>query len=212
MLRHYCRAILSLHQPQISYKFSDIFVNLSNIRFMATSNDKKYDFDYFVIGGGSGGVRSSRIAAQFGARVALAEERKLGQQSFLGFVYIFLNFLGGTCVNVGCVPKKLFCYASHFRELFHDAHAYGWPKTETKLDDHNWKKFIDSKNAEIKRLNEIYEKTQRDNKVTIFKAHASLKDQNTVVVDGKEYTTKYILLAVGGEIVVFLWILKKLIC
>jgi glutathione reductase (NADPH) len=72
-----------------------------------------------------------------------------------------------------------------------------------KLDDHNWKKFIENKNAEIQRLNDIYEKTQKDNKVTIFKAHATLKDQHTVVVEDKEYRSKYILLAVGGEICFF---------
>jgi len=101
-------------------------------------------------------------------------------------------------VNVGCVPKKLFCYASHFRELFHDAQGYGWPKIDMKLDDHNWKKFLESKNAEIQRLNDAYEKTQKDNNVKILKGHASLKDQHTVVVNDQEYTAKYILLAVGG--------------
>lgn len=108
--------------------------------------------------------------------------------------------LGGTCVNVGCVPKKLFCYASHFRELFHDAQAYGWPKIDMDLNDHNWKKFLENKNAEIQRLNDIYEKNQKDNHVNIIKGFATLKDQHTVVVDGKEYTSKYILLAVGGLI------------
>ncbi|CAF0878318.1 unnamed protein product [Adineta ricciae] len=147
------------------------------------NDSQQYDYDYFVIGGGSGGVRSSRIAAKHGARVALAEAKKLG----------------GTCVNVGCVPKKLFCYASHFRELFHDAEGYGWPKVDMKLEDHNWKKFIESKNAEIQRLNNAYEKNQKDNNVTIIKGYAQLKDKNTVVIDGKEYTSKYILLAVGGQ-------------
>lgn len=114
-------------------------------------------------------------------------------------VFIFIR-LGGTCVNVGCVPKKLFCYASHFRELFHDAQAYGWPKIDMDLNDHNWKKLLENKNAEIQRLNDIYEKNQKDNKVNIIKGYATLKDQHTVVVDEKEYTAKYILLAVGGLI------------
>ncbi|CAF3692305.1 unnamed protein product [Adineta steineri] len=151
-----------------------------------SSGNEKFDYDYFVIGGGSGGVRSSRIAGKLGARVALAEEKKLG----------------GTCVNVGCVPKKLFCYASHFRELFHDAHSYGWPKLDMKLEDHNWKKFIESKNAEIQRLNDAYEKTEKDANVKVLKGHATLKDKHTVIVDGKEYTSKYILLAVGGHPVI----------
>jgi glutathione reductase (NADPH) len=165
---------------------------------MSNANEK-YDYDYFVIGGGSGGVRSSRIAAQHGARVALAEAKKLGKHFKCKIsVFFTINFLGGTCVNVGCVPKKLFCYASQFRELFHDAHSYGWPKIDMKLEDHNWKKFLENKNAEIQRLNEAYEKTQKDNHVNIIKGFASLKDQHTVVVNEKEYTTKYILLAVGG--------------
>lgn len=158
-------------------------------RTMSSADNKtatKYDFDYFVIGGGSGGVRSSRIAAQHGAKVALAESNKLG----------------GTCVNVGCVPKKLFCYASQFREQFHDAQAYGWPKVDFKLEDHQWTKFIESKNAEIKRLNDAYEKTQKDNNVQIIKGFASFKDQHTIVVDEKEYTAKYVLIAVGGEPVI----------
>lgn len=111
-----------------------------------------------------------------------------------------LSRLGGTCVNVGCVPKKLFCYASHFRELFHDAHSYGWPKVDFTLADHQWQAFLERKNAEIARLNQIYEKTQTDNKVHLMKGHAQLKDPHTVAVNDKEYTSKYILLAVGGEI------------
>ena len=189
MLGHYYREIF--FRPRASrflYKSRGISGHFLHIRFYSLSkmakSDSKYDYDYFVIGGGSGGVRSSRIAAQHGARVALAEAKKLG----------------GTCVNVGCVPKKLFCYASHFRELFHDAHAYGWPKIDVDLNDHNWKKFLDSKNAEIQRLNDAYEKNQKDNDVKIIKGYATLKDQHTVVVDEKEYTAKYILLAVGGWI------------
>ncbi len=185
MLGHYYRIFFHSQQVHISYKYCRISASLLQIRSMASSSDRQYDYDYFVIGGGSGGVRSSRIASQHGARVALAEAKKLG----------------GTCVNVGCVPKKLFCYASHFRELFHDSYAYGWPKIDMKLDDHNWKKFIENKNAEIQRLNNAYEKTQKDNNVQIFKGHAKLKDQHTVIVNDKEYTSKYILLAVGGKII-----------
>ncbi|CAF0760962.1 unnamed protein product [Didymodactylos carnosus] len=147
-----------------------------------TTENKQYDYDLFVIGGGSGGIRASKISAQNGARVALAEDKKLG----------------GTCVNAGCVPKKLFCYASQFRELFHDASAYGWPTIDFKLNDHNWQKFIKNKNDEIHRLNEMQEKGLRDNNVEITTGHATIKDKHTVVVNGKDYKTNYILVAVGG--------------
>ena len=96
-----------------------------------------YDFDLFVIGAGSGGVRAARMAASFGARVGIAEER----------------YLGGTCVNVGCVPKKLFVYASHFAEEFHDAAGFGWQVGERQFD---WNTLLQNKNTEIERLNGIY--------------------------------------------------------
>ncbi|MEE3158885.1 MAG: FAD-dependent oxidoreductase, partial [Pseudomonadota bacterium] len=97
----------------------------------------QYDFDLFVIGAGSGGVRASRMAAGFGARVAVAEDR----------------YLGGTCVNVGCVPKKLFAYAAHFAEDMEDAAGYGWNLT---ADGFDWPRLVANKNAEISRLNGIY--------------------------------------------------------
>ena len=96
----------------------------------------KYDYDLYVIGAGSGGVRASRMAAQFGARVAVAES----------------TFLGGTCVNVGCVPKKLFVYGSHFHEEFQDAKFYGW---ENKVNQFNWPTLRDNKTKEIEITNPI---------------------------------------------------------
>ena len=96
-----------------------------------------YDYDFFVIGAGSGGVRASRMAASHGAKVAVAEER----------------FLGGTCVNVGCIPKKLFSYGSHYLHYGYEAAAYGWDFSKPVLD---WARLIENKNIEIKRLNEIY--------------------------------------------------------
>src|SRR5262249_26763822 len=90
----------------------------------------KYDFDFFVIGGGSAGTRASRIAASHGARVGVAEER----------------YLGGTCVNVGCVPKKLFVYASHFAEEFKDAEGFGWAPIPTAAIRHDWARLIGNKN------------------------------------------------------------------
>src|SRR5580658_1997194 len=98
---------------------------------------EKYDFDLFVIGAGSGGVRASRVAASLGARVAVAEER----------------YLGGTCVNVGCIPKKLLVYASEFSEAFEDSVGFGWTLGERSFD---WKRLITSKDVEIARLNDVY--------------------------------------------------------
>src|SRR5580658_3212894 len=97
-----------------------------------------YDFDLFVIGAGSGGVRASRVAASLGARVAVAEER----------------YLGGTCVNAGCIPKKLLVYASAYSEAFQDSAGFGWTPGECSFD---WKRLITSKDAEIARLNDVYE-------------------------------------------------------
>ncbi|OGA10464.1 MAG: hypothetical protein A2W68_17540 [Betaproteobacteria bacterium RIFCSPLOWO2_02_64_14] len=99
----------------------------------------QYDFDLFTVGAGSGGVRASRWAAGLGARVAVAEER----------------YLGGTCVNVGCIPKKLFAYAAHFHEDFEDAAGYGWRPGAASFD---WKTLLANKDREIARLNGVYER------------------------------------------------------
>ena len=138
-----------------------------------------YDFDLFTIGGGSGGVRASRMAAQFGAKVALAEER----------------YLGGTCVNVGCIPKKLFVYASEFSEAFADCAGFGWTLGERNF---NWGMLIASKDREIARLNGVYEKVLTDNGVRILRARATIADAHTVVVGGERHTARYILIATGG--------------
>ena len=95
-----------------------------------------FDYDLFVLGAGSGGVRASRMSASYGAKVAVAESM----------------FLGGTCVNVGCVPKKLFVYGSHFHEEFQDAKNYGWDVPESAFD---WPTLRDNKTKEINRLNGI---------------------------------------------------------
>ena len=115
----------------------------------------KYDFDLFVIGAGSGGVRAARLSAQNGQKVGLAEE----------FRY------GGTCVIRGCVPKKLMVYASEFSEMFDDAIGYGWSFSEKLFD---WKKFIIAKNKEIDRLENIYSNILTNNKVIHFNARAVL--------------------------------------
>jgi glutathione reductase (NADPH) len=139
----------------------------------------QYDYDLFTIGAGSGGVRASRISASFGAKVAVAEER----------------YLGGTCVNVGCIPKKLLVYASHYGDDFDDMAGYGWTVRERYFD---WAKLIENKNKEILRLNGIYRKLLGDAGVTLLEGHAEVVDAHTVSVDGKRITAKYILVAVGS--------------
>ena len=139
----------------------------------------QYDYDLFTIGAGSGGVRASRMSAAFGAKVAVAEER----------------YLGGTCVNVGCIPKKLLVYASHYGDDFDDLAGYGWTVGERRFD---WAKLIENKNKEILRLNGIYRKILADAGVTLLEGHADVIDAHTVAVDGKRITAKYILVAVGG--------------
>ncbi len=139
----------------------------------------KYDFDLFVIGAGSGGVRASRMASSYGAKVAVVEER----------------YLGGTCVNVGCVPKKLFVYGSHFSEDFHDAAAYGW---QVQKPAFHWPTLRDNKTREIERLNGIYQKLLDHAGVTTLTGTARLLDEHRVAVDGEVFTARYILVATGS--------------
>ena len=138
-----------------------------------------YDFDLFVIGAGSGGVRAARFAAGFGARVAVAESR----------------YLGGTCVNVGCVPKKLLVYGAHFAEDFEQAKGFGWNLVEADFD---WSTLIANKNREILRLNGIYRSLLVDSGVTLLEGHARLLDGHSVEVDGQRFTAEHILIATGG--------------
>ena len=144
---------------------------------MTTHN---FDYDYFVIGGGSGGVRSARIAASHGVKVGLAESKSLG----------------GTCVNVGCVPKKLFVYAADYAAHLKDAKGYGW---DVPAATFHWQKLIENKNAEIERLNAIYEKMLGNAGVTIHKGFAHFVDKNTVSINGENITAEKFLIAVGGK-------------
>ena len=139
----------------------------------------KYDYDLFAIGAGSGGVRACRMAAVTGARVAVAEER----------------YLGGTCVNVGCIPKKLFVYAAHFAEDFEDAAGFGWTVGAQTFD---WPRLIANKNKEISRLNGIYDRLLKNAGVEVFDGHAVLEDAHTVGIGEKTYTAENILVATGG--------------
>ena len=138
-----------------------------------------FDYDLFVLGAGSGGVRASRMSASYGAKVAVAESM----------------FLGGTCVNVGCVPKKLFVYGSHFHEEFQDAQNYGWDVPDSAF---HWPTLRDNKTKEISRLNGIYSNLLNDAGVTLYDAHARLLDAHTVQVGEETVTARYILVATGG--------------
>ncbi|MEC4167890.1 MULTISPECIES: glutathione-disulfide reductase [unclassified Pseudomonas] len=138
-----------------------------------------YEFDLFVIGAGSGGVRAARFAAGFGAKVAVAESR----------------YLGGTCVNVGCVPKKLLVYGAHFAEDFDQASGFGWSLGEANFD---WATLIANKDREIHRLNGIYRNLLVNSGVTLMEGHAKLTGPNEVEVNGQRHTAKHILIATGG--------------
>ena len=139
-----------------------------------------HDFDLLVIGAGSGGVRASRIAAGHGARVAVAEEYRVG----------------GTCVIRGCVPKKLLVYGSHFAEDLEDARRFGW-QIEGKTFD--WAVLRDNVAAEVDRLNGLYQNTLDNNQVTTLLGHARIIDAHTVEVDGQRHTAGTILIASGAR-------------
>ena len=141
-----------------------------------------FDFDLFVVGGGSGGVRAARMAAQRGARVALAE---------IGGT----DNLGGTCVNVGCIPKKLYSYAAHFSESFEESHGFGWEGDAPRL---NWAKLKANRKREITRLNGVYLQLLTGAGVQVINGHARLVDAHTVHVNGAAHTAKHILVATGG--------------
>ena len=138
-----------------------------------------FDFDLFVIGAGSGGVRAARMSAGFGARVAIAEDR----------------YLGGTCVNVGCIPKKLFVYASHFAEDFADARGFGW---ELSLAEFHWPRLRANKDREIARLNGVYDRLLSESGAQLISGRARLLDAHTVQVGEKRYSCERTLIATGG--------------
>ena len=140
-----------------------------------------FDFDLFVIGGGSGGVRAARIAAEHGARVGLAEEFRWG----------------GTCVIRGCVPKKLMAYARDFRDAFEDARGFGW--TSAAVPDFDWAAFMAAKEVEITRLEGAYRDRLDRTGVRLFDARATIADAHAVrLATGERLTTRHILVATGG--------------
>jgi len=138
-----------------------------------------YDFDLFVIGAGSGGVRAARMAAGYGAKVAIAEDR----------------YMGGTCVNVGCVPKKLYTYASHYRYDWQDSRGFGW---QAEVPEFRWSELRDNKTKEISRLNGIYDDLLGGSNVTVYNGRAQIKDKHTVSVNSEEITAQHLLIATGG--------------
>ena len=140
----------------------------------------KFDFDLFVIGGGSGGVRAARMAAGTGARVAIVEEYRYG----------------GTCVIRGCIPKKLLAYAAHYHEDFEDAAGFGWTVEGARFD---WRRFMANKNAEIERLEGIYQRLLEDAGVEIRRGHARLLDAHRVEADERAFSAETILIATGGH-------------
>lgn len=139
-----------------------------------------YDYDLFVIGGGSGGLAASKRAASYGAKVAIAEG----------------DLVGGTCVIRGCIPKKLMVYGSHFPALFNDAAGYGWSVGETKL---NWEHFITSIDKEVRRLSHLHIGFLERASVELIQSRAKFVDPHTLEVDGRKVTAQKILIAVGGR-------------
>ncbi len=139
----------------------------------------QFDYDLFVIGAGSGGVRAARIAAGFGAKVAIAEDR----------------YMGGTCVNVGCVPKKLYVYAAEFGKSFKDAQGFGWSSDAPRFD---WATLRDNKKTEISRLNGIYRNLLDGAGAQVFDGRARIVDAHTVAIGETRYTAEKLLIATGG--------------
>lgn len=147
---------------------------------MTNTATRKYDYDLFTIGAGSGGVAASRRAGGYGARVGICEERRVG----------------GTCVLRGCVPKKLLVYASHFgQELADYTQGYGWSVSDAKLD---WGQLMQAKNAELDRLNGIYLRMLRNAGVDVVEGRGIIIDPHTVEVEGRRFTAERILVATGG--------------
>ncbi len=139
-----------------------------------------HDFDLFVIGAGSGGVRAARTAADLGARVAVAEEGEFG----------------GTCVNLGCVPKKLFSYAAHYADNWKDCRGFGWNPGRPEFD---WGHLLANKNKEIKRLNGIYRVILESRNIRVFTERARLAGPHRIKLGGDSCSARHILLAVGGQ-------------
>lgn len=140
----------------------------------------EFDYDLFVIGAGSGGVRLARQSASYGARVGIAEEEQIG----------------GTCVLRGCIPKKLLVYASHFPHEIEDAKGYGWTFGEGTLD---WPALMAAKDREINRLSDIYVNLLLQSGVALHTGRATLVDPHTVAVGERRFTARYVAIATGSR-------------
>ncbi|WP_043003231.1 glutathione-disulfide reductase [Comamonas testosteroni] len=140
---------------------------------------KDFDYDFLVIGGGSGGVRASRVAAGLGAHVAVVEAAQLG----------------GTCVNVGCIPKKLLSHAAHFSQLAEEARGFGWQLEQPRFD---WPALIANKDREIERLNGVYGRMLAGAGVAVIHGRAKLSGPHSVQVNGQTLHARHILIATGG--------------
>lgn len=139
-----------------------------------------YDYDLFVIGAGPGGLSAARRAAKYGAKVAIAEA----------------NHLGGTCVNLGCIPKKLMVYAADFADWFEASKGYGWRSEPPQFD---WQRFVTARNQELDRLRQSYQKALQKADVTLFQSRAKLLDLHTLEVADRKVTADKILIATGGK-------------
>ncbi|CAF2047529.1 hypothetical protein HID58_035408 [Brassica napus] len=189
---------LSSLRPRVASVSNHRYYSSSSRRFSVRAqndngadSDRHYDFDLFTIGAGSGGVRASRFATSYGASAAVCE---------LPFSTISSDTaggVGGTCVLRGCVPKKLLVYASKYTHEFEDSHGFGW-KYDTE-PSHDWSTLIANKNAELQRLTGIYKNILNNANVKLIEGRGKVIDPHTVDVDGKIYTSRNILIAVGGR-------------
>ena len=139
----------------------------------------RFDYDLITVGAGSGGVRASRMSANFGGKVAVIEKSRVG----------------GTCIMRGCVPKKLLVYGAHFAEHFEDALGFGWSVGETQ---HDWAALVAAKDKELNRLEKVYHRMLHDSGVALVEGHGVMTDPHTIEVEGKSYTAEKILVSVGG--------------
>uniref|UniRef100_A0A1J3EVF0 Glutathione reductase n=1 Tax=Noccaea caerulescens TaxID=107243 RepID=A0A1J3EVF0_NOCCA len=184
-------------RPRVAYVSNHRFYYHSRRFSVRASNDngadseRNYDFDLFTIGAGSGGVRASRFATSFGASAAVCE------LPFSTISSETAGGVGGTCVLRGCVPKKLLVYASKYSHEFEDSHGFGW-QYDTE-PSHDWSTLIANKNAELQRLTGIYKNILNNANVKLIEGRGKVIDPHTVDVDGKIYTTRNILIAVGGR-------------
>ena len=156
-----------------------------------TDSDRPLDTDLLVIGGGSGGVRAARMAAGRGVRVTLVEAGGTAG-------------LGGTCVNVGCIPKKLYSYAAHYAEAFEESRGFGWQGPPPRFD---WNRLKENRRHELARLNGVYLKLLVGSGVDVINGHARLLDAHTVEIDSRAHggttprllTARHILIVTGGR-------------